>query len=86
MGWMKSHLRVYRLGLVAEQYGHVVVGVCYRVLDQEEEMDEAFFRQLEVSYPLILAFKVTLITLMWQRDNTAVRNVEYFRGALVMTL
>ena len=29
--------------------GDTVVGVCYRPPDQEEEVDEAFYRQLEVA-------------------------------------
>ena len=28
--------------------GDTVVGICYRPPDQEEEVDEAFYRQLEV--------------------------------------
>ncbi|KAJ7413876.1 mitochondrial fission process protein 1 [Pitangus sulphuratus] len=29
--------------------GNIVVGVCYRSPDQEEEVDEAFYRQLEAA-------------------------------------
>lgn len=29
--------------------GDIVVGVYYRIPDQEEEMDEAFYRQLQVA-------------------------------------
>jgi len=29
--------------------GDVIVGVCYRAPDQEEEVDEAFYRQLKVA-------------------------------------
>ena len=29
--------------------GDTVVGVCYRPPDQEDEMDEAFYKQLEVA-------------------------------------
>ena len=31
--------------------GDTVVGVCYRPPDQEEEVDEAFYKQLEVALP-----------------------------------
>ena len=29
--------------------GDIVVGVCYRPPDQEEQVDEAFYRELEVA-------------------------------------
>ncbi|PKU34188.1 dtw domain-containing protein 2 [Limosa lapponica baueri] len=52
--------------------GHIA-GVCYRLPDQKEQVDEAFYRQLEVashSQALVLMGDLNYADICW-RNNTA---------------
>ncbi|TRZ09133.1 hypothetical protein HGM15179_017974 [Zosterops borbonicus] len=55
--------------------GDTVVGVCYRLPEQEEEVDEAFYRQLEAAsqfQALVLVGDLNYPDICW-RSNTAKR-------------
>jgi len=73
-GWMRSQLRACGLGLERTGQGDFIVGIiCCTPPDQEEEMDEALYRQIgaaSCSQALVVMEDFIHSSVCW-RDNTA---------------